>query len=431
MPKFNSHEEYLKWKEGKLRQSLNEPVSEKEQPQPLLKGNSSKINGREFPVKAFYVFLFVLFTSTILYLTFKPIDNPSPGGQKELSQTAMSDQKSDISDEIPYKPAQGTSDQGVNPSVETSPAKLSIPEIVKQSKKAIVGIKTPDGSGSGFLISSYGKIVTNRHVVGNNTTVNVVLFSGIEEQATVVMSGTPPLDIAILVIDGSRFDYDYLQMGESLDCEAGIDVIAIGSPLGLADTVTKGIISNCNRSVSGIPYLQTDTPINPGNSGGPLIDDKGMVIGVNTLKVNGDGSEGLGFAIAIHVVKDFMAGKLTLLEEEFRAKNEDKRRRAAREREDYKNNLVNYFKGIYQSELSAYESDVYRKLYPRYANEIGRSISRDDFSQKVKQIVAPKTYPPSGYSSWDVFFEEWANRVIAGEITAEKLAATIKTYIYY
>lgn len=432
MPKFNSHEEYLKWKEGKVRQSQNEPVSEKEQPQLLLKGNSSKINGREFPVKAFYVFLFVLFTSTMLYLT-KPIDSPSPGGQKELSRAEMSDQKSDIADEIPYKSAQGVSAQSLNPGIETSPAKLTIPEIFIQAKKATVKIKTQNGHGTGFFISPTGTIVTNGHVIEDNTVVTVELYSGNYEQATVSRKGDFPLDIAILEVNSNRFDYDYLTFADAADCEEGADVMAIGFPIysNLAATITKGIISHCNLSLRGVHYFQTDAPINPGNSGGPLINSNGEVIGVNTWKRTDQNVEGMGFALAIDMVKDFMSGKLIFLEEKFNTEKKEAIRQAEIKRTDTKNSLVNYFKGTYQSELSAYESDVYRKLYHIYANEIGRSISWYDFSQKVKQGVAPKTNPPGGYSSWDVWFEELANRVIAGEITVEQGVATIKTYIYY
>lgn len=434
MPKFDSKEEYLKWKKEKLQQGKDEPVSEKEQP-PVA---NSVNNSRRSSVKAFYIFPLILLALAILYFIANSFDY---GRNPSLSQST--NHKQDKFDEIPSKPKHESSalttaekeepeitkpEQNSSalttvekPEPETSPAKLTIPKMVKQARKAVVTIKTSKSLGSGFLISPSGKIVTNTHVVGKDQTVEVVFASGVSERASVVMKGTIPLDIAILEINSSRSDYDYLELDDSSDCAEGVEVIAIGSPRGLTDTVTKGVISNCNRIIddSGVYYLQTDTPINPGNSGGPLINSHGEVMGVNTLSRRD--SEGLNLSIAINMVKDFTAWKLTFLEEKFRSEREEKVRK-----------LVKYFGENWERELSEYRFKVYRRLYPR-ETQSRDFMSRINFSQELKAegIVSTKKTPPSGFNSLEKWFEAMAEDVIDEKVTVEKVVEIIKHHFSY
>jgi S1-C subfamily serine protease len=113
-------------------------------------------------------------------------------------------------------------------------------------------------------------------------------------------------DLALLATVG--MEIPGLPLGEAAAASVGQDVIAIGSPLGLEGTVTKGIISGI-RQIGGVPYLQTDAPINPGNSGGPLLSDRGEVLGINTWKVAKE-AEALGFAISVDRMKVVFAGVL-------------------------------------------------------------------------------------------------------------------------
>lgn len=202
----------------------------------------------------------------------------------------------------------------------------SWPDLIQDAKKAVVVIKTPNFKGSGFLISPDGLIITNSHVIQNNSNVEVIFNSGESKKASIIKIGIDPLDIAILKVAGDNFVF--LTLADSNSCKAGEEVVAIGAPLSLRETVTKGIISNCNRQLkaklSDIKYIQTDTAVNSGNSGGPLINSKGEVLGILTWKIAEEGVEGLNFAIAINVVKDFKDGKLLKLEEVVRQMEEER-----------------------------------------------------------------------------------------------------------
>jgi S1-C subfamily serine protease len=161
------------------------------------------------------------------------------------------------------------------------------------------------GTGSGFILSADGRIVTNAHVVSGTNTVKVTLKDGREFEGRV--QGVDPLtDVAVVKINAK--DLPQVALGRSDNIVPGQWAIAIGNPLGLDNTVTVGIISATGRSSSqvGIPdkrvrFIQTDAAINPGNSGGPLLNDRGEVIGINTA-IRAD-AQGLGFAIPIETAK--------------------------------------------------------------------------------------------------------------------------------
>jgi putative serine protease PepD len=192
----------------------------------------------------------------------------------------------------------------------------SVANIAAVALPSIVTIKVDAGSegsatGSGFVIDGKGHVLTNNHVVepGVNGDIQIVLSNGDTEKATIV-GRDASYDLAVLKIQ--RTDLTPLQLGQSDKVVVGDQVIAIGAPLGLDQTVTTGIVSALNRPVtpgegseaSFINAIQTDAAINPGNSGGPLLDMSGKVIGVNSAiaRVPGTtgstgGSIGLGFAI--------------------------------------------------------------------------------------------------------------------------------------
>lgn len=167
----------------------------------------------------------------------------------------------------------------------------------------VVSVLADEGSGSGFALDSSGAVVTNAHVVGDARRVTLLTADGRRLPARVVGSDANA-DIALLRTDPGALPA--LPTGRSSDVVVGQQVVAIGSPLGLAGTVTSGIVSAVNRDVrvanGDRPALQTDAAINPGNSGGPLVDESGRVVGVTsaiaTLGGRG-GSIGLGFAIPV------------------------------------------------------------------------------------------------------------------------------------
>jgi len=172
--------------------------------------------------------------------------------------------------------------------------------------------------GSGFIVESNGIILTNNHVIAGATDLKVVLDNGKEYTAKV--KGTDPeSEVAVIQIDEKNLPT--LELGDSDQLRVGNFAIAIGSPQGLSQSVTFGIISALNRSEVGIVdfanFIQVEASINQGNSGGPLLDSRGRVIGVNTAIISTTGgSQGLGLAIPINqarnVYKQLLAnGKVT------------------------------------------------------------------------------------------------------------------------
>ena len=159
------------------------------------------------------------------------------------------------------------------------------------------------GVGSGFIMSRDGYILTNNHVVEDATQIKVKLANGKEYDGKVV-GQDPKTDLALVKIDGAS-DLHALTLGNSDDLKVGSWVVAIGSPFGLEQTVTAGIVSAKGRVIGSGPYdnfIQTDASINPGNSGGPLINIKGEVVGINTAIIAS--GKGIGFAIPVNMAKD-------------------------------------------------------------------------------------------------------------------------------
>lgn len=158
------------------------------------------------------------------------------------------------------------------------------------------------GTGSGFIVSTDGRILTNAHVVDGADTVSVTLKDGRKYEGKVLGKDTLT-DVAVVKIAANSLPT--VALGNSEQLKPGEWAIAIGNPLGLDNTVTTGIISATGRSSSavGVPdkrvsFIQTDAAINPGNSGGPLLNARGQVIGMNTAIIGG--AQGLGFAIPIN-----------------------------------------------------------------------------------------------------------------------------------
>lgn len=169
------------------------------------------------------------------------------------------------------------------------------------------------GTGSGFIVSAEGQVITNAHVVNQADSVSVVLRDGRRFDGR-VLGADPVTDIAVVQIAAS--DLPVVTLGQSESLEPGQWAIAIGNPLGLDNTVTAGIISALGRSSGEIgitdkrvAFIQTDAAINPGNSGGPLLNERGEVIGVNTAIIQG--AQGLGFAIPIETAQRIASQLIT------------------------------------------------------------------------------------------------------------------------
>jgi serine protease Do len=159
------------------------------------------------------------------------------------------------------------------------------------------------GVGSGFVMSRDGYIITNNHVVEEADQIKVKFANGQEYEGKVI-GRDPKTDLAVVKVTGAS-DLQALTLAHADDLKVGNWVVAVGSPFGLEQTVTAGIVSAKGRVIGSGPYdnfIQTDASINPGNSGGPLINMKGEVVGVNTAIIAG--GQGIGFAIPIAMVKE-------------------------------------------------------------------------------------------------------------------------------
>jgi serine protease Do len=161
------------------------------------------------------------------------------------------------------------------------------------------------GLGSGFIIEKSGFIVTNHHVVDGADKIRVILKD--EREFTAEIVGQDPVTDLALIKVSVKGDLPTVSLGSSERLKVGQWVMAIGSPFGLDQTVTAGIVSAKGRVIGSGPYddfIQTDASINPGNSGGPLLNMKGEVVGINTMIIAG--GQGIGFAIPIDLAADII-----------------------------------------------------------------------------------------------------------------------------
>jgi putative serine protease PepD len=185
--------------------------------------------------------------------------------------------------------------------------------IYKAASPAVVSIRTGGGSGTGFVVDTDGTIVTNAHVVGDSDRVEVQ-FADDRTVTGEVRGVDTSSDLAIVHVEPSRAGkLTALELADSSTVKTGQLAVAIGSPFGLPQTATSGIVSGTGRHIQAPDgfqidsVIQTDAPINPGNSGGPLLDAAGQVIGVNSQIATGgggNGSVGIGFAVPANTVRD-------------------------------------------------------------------------------------------------------------------------------
>lgn len=200
----------------------------------------------------------------------------------------------------------------VRPSIVGIEVEYSVNSIFYRNKSTVTA------AGSGIIISEDGYILTNNHIVNSSSTsyyyelgkankVTVTLYNDSTKYDATIVGTDSQTDLAVIKIEKNGLKA--AELGDSDAVQVGEFAMAIGNPLGLTDSVTAGIVSAVNREVSdqdGNSYvaIQTDASINSGNSGGALVNSKGQVIGVNTLKLSGTGVEGVGFAIPINSTKE-------------------------------------------------------------------------------------------------------------------------------
>lgn len=239
--------------------------------------------------------------------------------RSQIAKTTRSDTNKSSLVEVPAPP---TEPAPATPPSETGPSLFqsgqgsgpdrSVRDLVSQLGAAVVQVRTPGGLGSGFIINEDGYLITNFHVIENETQISVEVYhqsNGQLERRSYkqvrIVAMNKFADLALLKIedkDAPRFAR--VPLGDSDALAVGERVFAVGSPLGLERTVTEGIVSTKTRPMQGELYLQTTAQINPGNSGGPLFNLRGEVVGVTNMKITF--GEGLGFAIPVEVVRYFL-----------------------------------------------------------------------------------------------------------------------------
>jgi serine protease Do len=235
-----------------------------------------------------------------------PMTNPEPaGGFVAIAERVTPAVVSIVTERNAPKQARRATPQNVPPGME---------DFFKQFDQKQRS-QPEEGSGSGFIVSSDGYILTNNHVVAEADKVTVTLLDKRMFKAKVV-GRDPTTDVAVIKIDGTNLPS--LVLGDDAKARVGEWVVAVGNPLGLDFTVTAGIISAKGRSrelrglyasnYAIVDYIQTDAAINPGNSGGPLVNTRGDVIGINSAIASQTGFySGYGFAIPITLAKTVMA----------------------------------------------------------------------------------------------------------------------------
>ena len=197
---------------------------------------------------------------------------------------------------------------GVGGSADGEPSGPAVRAVYRDAAPAVVAISAGDRTGSGFLIDGSGHVVTNAHVVGDETTVEVSLGGrlitahprGVEKS----------VDVAVLQLESPVEGVTPLVFADSSELRVGDPVVAIGSPFGLQGSLSTGIVSGLRRQIDSpngfaiTGTIQTDAALNPGNSGGPLLDMSGRVVGVATQIATDSGrNEGIGFAVPASVVR--------------------------------------------------------------------------------------------------------------------------------
>jgi V8-like Glu-specific endopeptidase len=223
-----------------------------------------------------------------------PAAAAAPARSQPVAATPDANDEDDADD-----PAADTADE------PDTPDDASIEEIVDRVIPAVALIEAGRSRGTGFFIAA-DRVMTNAHVVGSETSVRLRVGSATySARVGAVSKGS---DLAVLHVQNASALQPVLRLGSASEMRVGQEVIAVGSPLGLANTVTRGIVS-AFRDVGPVRLVQTDAAINPGNSGGPLVDKRGRVIGINSMAVMPSAGQGLAFAVAADHVTQLLSGQ--------------------------------------------------------------------------------------------------------------------------
>jgi S1-C subfamily serine protease len=327
----------------------------------------------------------------------------APGGEtpdapSTTSPSAPAEEPPPASDPLPELPKPSSLSAAADPV-----SLLSTEEIVTRSMAAVVTVETPEGTGTAFFIA-VDTLLTNSHVVGPRSAVTLRGTHGYNRIARVDRN-SPAIDLAVLKVDIAEHDQSVLPLGSPLDVKIGSEVIAIGSPMGLQNTVTRGIVS-AMRELRGIKLIQTDAAINPGNSGGPLLDRYGRVIGVNTLKARGE-AEGIGFAVSIHYARPMLGEGVVLKADNDRVRSTVLKR--------YEDTIIRLAQRADEVEIN------WKKFKPQcYSPPAAVQRPREWFALSDGRAMPRRSV--TRCVSWEGYFRDWATRMQEAMVAYDKAA---------
>ena len=252
------------------------------------------------------VFIFMIVMSAFMYMVFV---------KQEISYNSLNKKLSDVQKSVQTQIDEMSSTLlGLQGSLEESQQQLNLLKasagadfsgIIEDSTPSILIIRTDSSQGTGFIINEEGYLVTNAHVLADEsgylaTGIHAINYLG-ERRELEFIGYNEDMDVALLKAQGN---YRALELADSNEVKIGEKVIAIGNPYGLVFSVSEGIVSGTHRKgPNGLDlYVQIDAALNPGNSGGPLINKQGEVIGMNNFKITG--GESLGFALESNYIRN-------------------------------------------------------------------------------------------------------------------------------
>jgi S1-C subfamily serine protease len=258
-------------------------------------------------VPLLFVIMVIVNAATIYYFVNQANDSMEElNVELEMSQFQLSSVKSELADLKSFIASIPLNNISRPPQVNASIG-LELAQIYERTKKSVVLISVTTafggGQGSGFVYDYEGRIITNNHVVEDAKEITVTFIGGTVTDATLI--GTDPyVDLAVIDVEVPFSILEPIDLGSSSELLVGEQVIALGNPFGLANTMTSGIVSATGRQMDApggytvVDVIQTDAAINPGNSGGPLLNLRGQVVGMNTAILSETNQfSGIGFAI--------------------------------------------------------------------------------------------------------------------------------------
>ena len=282
---------------------------------------------------------------------------------------------------------------------------LSLEDLLPQARNIVVLIKSPQGSGSGFLLPHPGLIATCAHTLGRSDEAEVFFPSGAIKKAVVLKRLPMPVDVAFLQVED--FGFDWLPLADSDRCREGEEVVAVGVPGSdkwRPDLVlSKGKVLRCNSPYQGVQYLQVDRDIHPATIGGPVLNSRGEILGMSRGELTGTSFEGARYGLAINIVKGLIDQRLAHLEDRIRQKEQ-------------------FYKYLYDDlwVLLSAEHQAYQKKLSDLNEKGSLSV------QEATRLDRKGLQPPDGQSSMKNWVADLTEKVIRGELTKEQASSRIK-----